>query len=275
MIYRVDLAEDGFLALDLDGMSGDTDVDIHLLASLDADDCIDRGHWSAGSLLEAGSYYVVADTWVSSGGDEKDGGYSLQIGHTSVTDMELWGMGPEVAFDALYAYDTAWFYGDTDTFAYWVTDFSLHSSEARGWFIDLAEEDLIANLHVTHGENSSDASSPGWAEYFSNIPESHQSSLGMLRGAEDYWGSQGHSLRLDGLESGYNDNVRTRAIVLHGAEYARAEFVATYGRAGLSWGCPAVDDRENEFAIDFMMGGTLGFFWYPDGDWSEYSDYLR
>jgi hypothetical protein len=97
----------------------------------------------------------------------------------------------------------------------------------------------------------------------------------MSRGAEDYIGSLGHSLRLDGLEPGYNDNVRSRYIVLHGAEYARPEFVAAYGRAGTSWGCPAVDDRDNEDALDFVIGGTLAFFWYPDGDWSERSEYLR
>ena len=129
--------------------------------------------------------------------------------------------------------------------------------------------------HITHGENSSDAASPGWAEYFSNIPESHQSSLGMMRGAEDYIGTWGQAMRIEGLESGYNDNVRSRAIVLHGAEYAREEFVDTYGVAGLSWGCPAVDDREVDDVVDFAMDGTLLFFWYPDGDWSENSFYLR
>jgi len=97
----------------------------------------------------------------------------------------------------------------------------------------------------------------------------------MMRGAETYWGSFDKSMRIDGVEDGYNDLVRPRAIVMHGAEYARAEFVSTYGRAGESWGCPAVDDRLVGDVVDTLSDGGMLFFWYPDGDWSVDSDYLR
>ena len=141
------------------------------------------------------------------------------------------------------------------------------------WVLDLIDSTLLWNLHVTHGENSS-GSSDAYATTFSNIDSSHQSSLGMMKGAELYTGMWGSSMRIDGLESGYNDLVRPRAIVMHGADYARPEFVDDYGRAGQSWGCPAVDDRLVEDVIDVLSDGGMMFFWYPDGDWSNYSDYL-
>ena len=50
------------------------------------------------------------------------------------------------------------------------------------------------------------------------VLESH---LHLMRTAERYTGSYGTSLRLDGLEPGFNDAVRSRAIVIHGATYSR------------------------------------------------------
>ena len=96
----------------------------------------------------------------------------------------------------------------------------------------------------------------------------------MMKGVEEYVGTWGDAMRIDGLEEGYNDLVRPRAIVMHGAEYAREEFVAVNGRAGESWGCPAIDDRLVSEVISVLSEGGMLFFWYPDGDWSIYSDYL-
>ena len=141
------------------------------------------------------------------------------------------------------------------------------------WVLDLIDSTLLWNLHVTHGENSS-GSSDAYATTFSNINDSHQSSLGMMTGAETYTGTWGPAMRIDGLENGYNHLVRPRAIVMHGAEYARPEFLEDYGRAGQSWGCPALDDRLVEDVIDVLSYGGMLFFWYPDGDWSNHSEYL-
>ena len=114
----------------------------------------------------------------------------------------------------------------------------------------------------------------GLAVSFSNISESHQTSLGMMRAGETYTGSYGYSMRLHGLEDGYNDNVYSRAIVLHPWEWARSEVVDEYGMVGLSWGCPAVDDRISTDLINATEADTLFFYWYPDGDWSNNSVYL-
>ena len=37
--------------------------------------------------------------------------------------------------------------------------------------------------------------------------------------ADTYVGKNGYSLRLDGLDRGFNDRARDRAIVMHGAPY--------------------------------------------------------
>lgn len=274
IVYQVDIPEDGFLALDLTEMGSGADIDVHLLDSRSANDCIDRGHWSAGAFISAGRYYVVADTWVNSSGVALSGNYTLQMGLTTVQDLQDAGMHSELAFDALYAFDVAWSQGDGSRFEYGITDYTLHSSDPRFWLYDLATGELLWNLHIAHGEASSDYWDEGYADTFSNTPDSHQSSLGMMRGAESYTGAYGYSMRIDGLEPGYNDNVRSRAIVMHGWQGSRPEYVNQYGSVAPTWGCPAVDDREVVDIVDTLSDGALMFFWYPDGNWSEYSSYL-
>lgn len=273
-VYRVDLPEAGFLSLDLIDVASGADVDVHLLLTRDAQDCVDRGHWSAASLLPAGSYWVTADSWVNGAGDVLAGAYELRIGFTTVGDLVAHGLQEDIASDALHAFDEAWFRGETGDFLYGITDFALHSSEPRLWLIDLATGELAWHLHVSHGEGSSDPSDAGWATSFSNIVDSHQSSLGMMRAGEPYGGTFGKSMKLDGLEPGYNDRVRERFIVMHGGEYARPEFVEAYGRLGQSWGCPTLDDRISDDVIDATRDGVLYFFWYPEDDWYLRSEYL-
>jgi len=275
-LYRITLPTDGFLGLELteSGMATGVDVDVHLLGSRNNNDCIDRGHWTAGSLLTAGEYWVVVDSWTSNGGNEMSGEYELEIGFTSFTDFESMGMESTFAEDALFAFDTAWKNGDTDRLEYAVTDFSEHSSIERMWIWDLSLGQMLGNLHVAHGEASSSAWNVGVADTFSNVSGSHQSSLGMMRGAESYYGSYDYSMRMDGLEP-YNSLVRPRAIVVHGWTGSRPEYVSTYGATAPTWGCPGVDDREIQWVVDTLKDGALLFFWYPDGDWSVYSEYLQ
>ena len=273
IVYRLTLPHAGFLSLELHDMESGADVDIHLLGSFDADDCIDRGHWLAGSYVPAGEYWVVADSWVRAAGEEKPGAYTLQVGLMTENDFYSGGADPEVARAAMHAFDIAWGNDELDSFVYAVTDFSLHSSDPRMWVYDMAREEELFQLHVAHGEGSSDPSDEGYASTFSNTPDSHQSSLGMMRAGESYTGSFGYSMRIDGLES-YNDKVRERFIVLHGWEGSRPEYVSQWGMVAPTWGCPAVDDREVGDLVDILADGSGMLFWYPDGDWSEGSSYL-
>ncbi len=273
VLYRVDVAEDGLLALSLTDLSTGADIDVHLLASEDASDCIDRGHEIAAGYVEAGRYWVVADTWVSGSGDEKDGSYTLTFGLTGVDTLTAAGLGTDFADDSLYAFDIAWDNGEADRLQYAITDFSLHSSEARQWVLDLTDGSILYQIYVAHGEGSSGKDS-GEAIEFSNTDNSHQSSLGMMRGGEEYTGAYGDSMRLDGLEADFNDNVRARAIVVHPWEGSRAEYVARWGETAETWGCPALDDRLSADVIDIMADGGLLFFWYPDSEWLRDSTYL-
>jgi hypothetical protein len=81
VIFRLDTAKAGFVsALVTDDPEADVDIDVHLLASLDPDDCIDRGNLDVTSHVDAGSLYIVADTYVS-GGTPQAGEFALDIGY--------------------------------------------------------------------------------------------------------------------------------------------------------------------------------------------------
>lgn len=274
VVFRVPVPHEGFLALALAEPPPGVDIDVHLLRADDPATCLDRGNWRAGAWVTPGEWWVVADTWVDDQGAARAGEFELSMTLTDAGALSAHGLAPEVGDAALRAFAAAWARGDTDRFDYAITDFGLHSSRHRQWIVDLASGELLWTLHVTHGENSADPADPGRAVAFSNTPESHQSSLGLMRSAETYTGDYGYSFRLDGLEPGYNDNVRPRDIVMHPWVDARPEYIDEYGYLRPSWGCPAIDDRVATEVVDRMSEGALYFFWYPDGDWSERSAYL-
>jgi len=150
---------------------------------------------------------------------------------------------PVTAQRAIYkAFDSADYY-DHGHFAKkrWimVVDFSQNSRSKRGYLIDLKRKKVIS-YHVAHGENSGDGK--GNSVAFSNIVDSHQSSLGLYVTDETYRGKHGKSLRLKGLES-TNDLAFDRAIVIHSADYANENVVTKQGFLGTSWGCPAVGEK--------------------------------
>ena len=152
-----------------------------------------------------------------------------------------------------------------------VIDFSLPSSEERMWIFNLADQSLLMRELVAHGRNSGNLLST----QFSNIEGSYQSSIGLFRGAESYRGKHGYSLRLDGLEPGFNDLARRRAIVIHGADYVDPSWVDAYGRIGRSLGCPAVRQEITPQVVDNRKGGQLVFKYYPDKEWLTRSGLLN
>lgn len=152
-----------------------------------------------------------------------------------------------------------------------VIDFSLPSSEQRLWLFDLDSGELVLRDRVAHGKNSGMVS----ATAFSNIEGSHQSSIGLFRASESYRGRHGYSLRLDGLEPGFNDLARQRAIVIHGADYVADSWVEAHGRIGRSHGCPAVSQGNIREVVDSLKGGQLVFTYYPDQEWLSSSAFLN
>jgi len=152
-----------------------------------------------------------------------------------------------------------------------VIDFSLPSSEQRLWLFDLETQSLVMRELVAHGQGSGD----NYAREFSNVEGSHQSSIGLFRTQESYYGQHGYSLRLDGLEPGINDQARRRAIVIHGADYVEESWVARQGRIGRSHGCPAVPQHAIQTVVDNLKGGQFLFAYYPDEEWIQTSAYLN
>ena len=142
---------------------------------------------------------------------------------------------------------------ETESTILTIIDFSLPSTDKRLWIIDLEENEILLNTLVSHGRNSGEL----FATSFSNKPESYQSSLGFYKTGETYYGKHGYSLRLDGLEKGFNDEARNRAIVIHGADYAREEFAIQTGRLGRSLGCPAIPKELSKEVIDHIKDGSL------------------
>lgn len=152
-----------------------------------------------------------------------------------------------------------------------VVDFSLPSTEKRFWVIDLDNNKVLFNDYVAHGRNSGN----NIAEKFSNIPSSNTSSLGFYVTAEKYHGKHGLSLRLDGMDKGFNDNARKRAIVVHGADYVSSDFIKKYGRLGRSLGCPSVPMDIHEDVINTIHGGSVMFIYSADNDFMAKSKVLN
>ena len=181
------------------------------------------------------------------------------------------GLRPEVLELALKAYETARARGDTQKQIITVIDYSLPSSQKRLWVIDLSSGQLLFHEYVAHGSGSGGDD----ATRFSNTPNSRQSNIGLMKTAETYHGKHGYSLKLDGLESGWNSNARSRAIVMHAADHVSAAFISSQGRLGRSWGCPALNPAVSRKIIDTIKGGSLVFGYYPDNGWLGGSKYLN
>jgi L,D-transpeptidase catalytic domain len=150
-------------------------------------------------------------------------------------------------------------------------DYSLPSTTPRLWVFDLHTGKVLFNELVAHGRNSGD----NMATRFSDTAESRESSIGLFRTADTYVGHNGYSLRLDGLEPGFNANARERAIVMHGAPYVDAGVAKANGRLGRSWGCPALREAVARQVIDTVRGGGVIFSYYPDAAWLKASRFLN
>ena len=152
-----------------------------------------------------------------------------------------------------------------------VIDYSLPSTQPRLWVFDLEHGRLMFQELVAHGRNTGEARS----ERFSNSEGSHMSSIGLFKTLQPYYGSNGYSLRLSGLDPGFNDNALARAIVMHGAPYVSTAIAERLGRLGRSWGCPAVRPEVARTVIDTLKGGALLYAYYPDSKWLAESPYFQ
>lgn len=146
-----------------------------------------------------------------------------------------------------------------------ICDFTQSSKQKRLYLIDIATGTLVLNTYVAHGHNSGGL----FATRFSNKLRSKQSSLGFYVTRNTYVGEHGLSLRVEGLEPGFNDKAYSRAIVVHGADYIGNGFT------GRSYGCPAVPKQESKTIINTIKNGTCLFIYHPDKKYIQGSKILN
>ena len=141
-------------------------------------------------------------------------------------------------------------------------DFSRPSSQKRLWVINVEQGKVLFHTLVAHGK----ASGANVPMAFSNKNGSEMSSLGFYRTAPTtYTGKHGLSLRLVGMDPGFNNNAESRAVVVHGADYVCQDFVATHGRLGRSQGCPALPVAETTAIVKAIKGGSVLYLHGPEG----------
>lgn len=179
---------------------------------------------------------------------------------------------PQVLTLAANAMTCAVAHGMTPSSRLAVIDYSRPSTQPRLWVFDTGDEGrLLYRELVAHGKNTGD----NMARHFSNEEGSLQTSLGLFRTMDTYVGGNGYSMRMDGLEPGFNDQALKRYIVMHGAPYVNEGTARKLGRLGRSWGCPAVREGVAREIIDTLKGGQFVFSYYPDKQWLSRSRFLN
>ena len=178
---------------------------------------------------------------------------------------------PEVAKLSLASYQKARAQGLDSQQILTIVDYSEPSTVPRLWVFDLKNNQLLYQELVAHAKNSGE----NVPTSFSNQPQSLKSSLGLFVTGEPYQGQHGYSLRLNGLEKGFNSNALERNIVVHSAPYVSSQFAASHGRLGRSWGCFALNPTIASKVINTIKAGTLLFAYAPDSNWLKHSTFLQ
>ena len=140
-----------------------------------------------------------------------------------------------------------------------VCDFSQPSSEQRMYVIDIYNKKLLYRTFVAHGINSGNE----YANSFSNRRNSWKSSLGFYITKQAYHGDNGLSLRIQGMDRGFNDMANHRNIVIHGAPYVSSRILKKYGVMGTTFGCPAIPEDMSSQIIPVIKKGSCFFIYYP------------
>jgi hypothetical protein len=152
-----------------------------------------------------------------------------------------------------------------------ICDFSQSSRRKRFFVIDMNQQKLLINTYVAHGRKSGSE----YARAFSNSPESHMSSLGFYKTETTYYGGHGLALKIEGLETGFNDKADARNIVIHGSDYVGAGFIKNNPFTGRSFGCPAVPANQVNNVINTIKNGSCLFIYHPTKKYLTHSKILN
>src|SRR3990167_6131868 len=162
-------------------------------------------------------------------------------------------LNPNVIRLALTAYKNAETKGYSHSPILTVIDFALPSNMKRLWVFNIQTNKLLYKTYVAQGKESG----LKYAHYFSNQPGTHASSIGLFKTDTTYYGKDGYSLRLIGLENEFNGNASRRDIVVHGAWYVNENYIEQKGYAGHSWGCFAVSTKIVKPLVNTIKNDSL------------------
>jgi L,D-transpeptidase catalytic domain len=152
-----------------------------------------------------------------------------------------------------------------------ICDFSQSSCARRMYVLDLQHQKLLYQTYVAHGQNSGNE----YAESFSNEKDSYKSSLGFYVTQKTYYGRNGLSLHLNGVDKGYNDKALKRNIVLHGSAYVGDRYLQNFGTLGTSLGCPAIPAAISGRIIRKVRDGSCFFIYHPTSAYLDYSTVIN
>jgi hypothetical protein len=167
-----------------------------------------------------------------------------------------------------------------DTFG--IVDFGIPSFQPRFFILAAQTSAVTAAYLVCHGHGSDpddEVNHPHphpLPRRFSNEDCSHASCLGAFVTGAPYDGQHGSSLHLEGLDL-TNDRAACRDIVIHGADYVRAELAKTHTPMGRSFGCFAVPFADRDAVINTLRDGVfftpaLAARPRPHGQWGRATD---
>lgn len=209
-------------------------------------------------------------SWISEANPEKVGTSMWISKQMQIMTHQASGLNPSILKMGLKAYVNAKDQGLARKPVITIIDYSKPSTQKRLWVMDLKKNRVLLHTWVSHGKNSGGVN----ASSFSNKTGSLKSSLGVFLTGQAYQGGNGYSLRLIGLERGFNDNAMRRNVVIHGASYVQSPAIQSYARVGRSWGCPAVNPRLAKNLINTIKDKSLVFVYYPDKQWLSRSRFI-
>jgi len=222
------------------------------------------------SLICAFNISTAQAFWFFSGNQPKASNEVKQ--QAKIFSQEDNKLRPEIVQLALTAYNSALQKGvKINKPIITIIDYSLNSNLKRLWVLDLHSKQILFNSLVAHGKYTGNAH----AYNFSDQVGSLESSLGLFLTKNTYTGHNGYTLKIAGLENGFNTNAEERHIVIHGAWYASEQVAQARGQIGRSWGCPAVEPRMAEPIISTIKNGTLVFAYYPNKSWLDNSNFIN
>jgi len=165
------------------------------------------------------------------------------------------GLKPKVLMLGLNAYKWATKHSNVQKNYLTIVDFSIPSKDKRMWIINLNSDKVVIKALVANGKNSGLYK----GTRFSNAHGTLESSLGVYLTGTTYYGNDGLSMHVHGLQPGLNSNAYSRTIEFHGATYVSPRFAKIYGRVGRSWGCFAMDKAIVPKVTSMIKNGSVVF----------------